>query len=375
MAKPNLFKVAHQNIQGFASKENEIELFLDNLNVDIFCVTEHWFKNHQLNLYNNELYSIGSSFTRKKAIHGGSLILLRNHFEFKNRLDIVGLSVERNVELSCVEVDRYIIVCVYRPPSACFDNFENIMEKTLNCITRKNGLIIVCGDFNVNLLEDTALTTRLMSLINCYNLRPQFLEPTRVDKQSASCLDNIFCNFEVKTKLNSDFLGSDHFGQIVGINKSLDPASGEMVCRPINKLRRDKFRKAISEKLPFLKFHDKNPNHMYKTLFRCVKTESDKIFTIKKIRVNDKLNFCDWASPGIYKSRKVLYELYKLKRDNVNNPSFIDHIKQYSKIFKKVCKIAKSLHLKKKIIQSDNKIKATWKVVNTVTGKYKSKAL
>ncbi|XP_072943517.1 uncharacterized protein [Epargyreus clarus] len=37
-----------QNIQGMIGKDLEIELFLDNSNVDILCITEHWLKTEQI---------------------------------------------------------------------------------------------------------------------------------------------------------------------------------------------------------------------------------------------------------------------------------------------------------------------------------------
>ena len=52
-------------------------------------------------LINYENYTVGSCFNRKSMLHGGSLILIKNCIKFKQRNDIVGLSVEHCVELSC----------------------------------------------------------------------------------------------------------------------------------------------------------------------------------------------------------------------------------------------------------------------------------
>ena len=53
-----------------------------------------------------ENYAVGSCLNRKSMLHGGSLILIKNGFKFKQRNDIVGPSVEHCVKLSCVELDR-----------------------------------------------------------------------------------------------------------------------------------------------------------------------------------------------------------------------------------------------------------------------------
>ncbi|GBP93810.1 hypothetical protein EVAR_59353_1 [Eumeta japonica] len=41
---------------------------------------------------------VASSFSREKAIHRSSLILLKNNTKYKERSDIVSLSVERTIE-------------------------------------------------------------------------------------------------------------------------------------------------------------------------------------------------------------------------------------------------------------------------------------
>jgi len=53
------------------------------------------------------------------------------------------------------------------------------------------------------------------------------------------------------------------------------------------------------------------------------------------------------------------------------DPVFVQYVRNYSKIFKKVCNTAKALYISKKIKQSKNKIKATWNVINNETGRTK----
>lgn len=106
----------HQNIQGISSKLLEIEIFLEKTKFDVVCFTEHWLKDYQM-LINYENYNVGSCFNRKTMLRGGSLILIKKRLKCKQRNDIVSLSVEHCIELSCVELDKHVILCVYRPPS------------------------------------------------------------------------------------------------------------------------------------------------------------------------------------------------------------------------------------------------------------------
>ncbi|RVE41742.1 hypothetical protein evm_013606 [Chilo suppressalis] len=114
-----------------------------------------------------------------------------------------------------------------------------------------------------------------------------------------------------------------------------------------------------------------NNNILYEDLFNLIKDEFNKIFKRKVIKCHSsKKNFSDWATPGIYKSRNKLYQLYALKATS-SDPKFIEYVKNYSKTFKKVCAIAKAKFLSKKISLSDNKIKTTWNIINNETGRNK----
>lgn len=48
-----------------------------------------------------------------------------------------------------------------------------------------------------------------------------------------------------------------------------------------------------------------------------------------------RVGFSDWATPGIYRSRNKLYELYAARELMFHDPAFILKIINYSKTFKK----------------------------------------
>ncbi|XP_028043268.1 uncharacterized protein LOC114252813 [Bombyx mandarina] len=96
--------------------------------------------------------------------------------------------------MACVELERFIVVSVYRPPNSLYDFFENIMERVLLKLSVSNKHVFICGDFNINLLENTNATIRLRTLLKSYNLSNLFSEPTRITSTSATCIDNIFTN-------------------------------------------------------------------------------------------------------------------------------------------------------------------------------------
>lgn len=368
MGMPGTLHVVHQNMQGLPSKVLELELFLNRFTVDIMCITEHWILEHELLPYYVN-YSIVSSYRRINYIRGGSLIIVNNKLKFKERKDIANLTIERTIELSCVELERHIVVSVYRPPDSDFALFESTMEdvmlRTFDC----NKTIVICGDFNID-IPVNPLSDRLLNLFKCYNLNHLFEEPTRVTQTTATCLDNIYCNSIPVSKSVVKNFDSDHYGHSARFAYNSVDKTEAFTYRPITECRIKKFQNSIELKMSLVPCLD-DPDVLFANVSNLINKEFKDTFKLKTCKASVSVKFADWATPGIYKSRNTLYDLYAARETRINDPTFIQHIKNYSKTFKKVCHAAKSLYISNKIKRSTNKIKATWKIVNNETGKSK----
>lgn len=312
-----------------------------------------------------------SCFNRQATSGGGSLILVKNGTKTRERRDIGNLSIERVIELSCIELDRYIIVCVYRPPTGDIKLFSKIMEDALKCTFNSNKNTIVCGDFNVDLLTESRNKKDLLNLFKSFNIFPLFMEPTRITVHSATCLDNVFasCNYIDKKLINC--LQSDHSGQVVTFSATTGNENNQILCRPITEHRTKIFCSNLGKTLPLLTLKNK-PNELYNALLNVVTLEFEKVFKPRKVPILPKISFCDWATVGIRVSRNHLYALYE-RKSTFSTENLSTHIKTYSRIFKHVCREAKSKYINKKIKDSENKIKTVWNIINQETGKVKSR--
>ncbi|KAI8426716.1 hypothetical protein MSG28_014422 [Choristoneura fumiferana] len=74
----------------------------------------------------------------------------------------------------------------------------------------KSHKIVMCGDFNTNILGDKNEARDFVQLLNTYNLKCHVKEPTRVTKHSSTCIDNIVSNLELKNVTVIDLAISDH---------------------------------------------------------------------------------------------------------------------------------------------------------------------
>ncbi|GBP83847.1 hypothetical protein EVAR_64112_1 [Eumeta japonica] len=99
------------------NNENETVIYSDELGIG---------SSPMLSGYMN--HRVASSFSRERSIRGGSLILIRNNLKFKERTDIVGLSIERVIEIVCVELERLVVMSVYRRPHSSYELLEFVMD-------------------------------------------------------------------------------------------------------------------------------------------------------------------------------------------------------------------------------------------------------
>ncbi|KAJ8733610.1 hypothetical protein PYW07_014161 [Mythimna separata] len=291
----NVLKLVHQNIRGnFLKRVKKIEQFLEENDIDIFCVTEHQLLEKDGNdFFDFDNYKLGSWFRRNKTTMGGSLIIIHKNCKFKERSDIsVNFSTEEIIEIACVELEDIVVLCVYLPKSIYYNHFEPVMNRVLRKVCLLNKNVIVCGDFNINLFENTKKEiVSIKNLFKSYNLNLLFLEPTRVTEGNATCIDNIYTNILPESKQIIRILKSDHFGQLITfVNEEKNKVVRNItdnVNNCVDNWRLDKLRKQF----PYV-CTSNDPNKVCDSFFHIFGTEfisSETSGTIKDNEIKDRI--------------------------------------------------------------------------------------
>lgn len=109
-------------------------------------------------------------------------------------------------------------MCVYRSPvgdiGVFMDNLDRLINKlVINKTNNVNKQIILCGDFNIDLMDkNNNITKMFVDMLDGLNLKCVITDPTRISFQRASCIDNIIVDknsiFNSRV-IKSDL--SDHF--------------------------------------------------------------------------------------------------------------------------------------------------------------------
>jgi exonuclease III len=67
---------------------------------------------------------------------------------------------EQDLEIDAVQINlsrsKLIIICIYRAPTGNFDYFLHKLDYILNSYYKDNMEFIICGDINVNYLENNS---------------------------------------------------------------------------------------------------------------------------------------------------------------------------------------------------------------------------
>ena len=104
-------------------------------------------------------------------------------------------------------------------------------------------------------------------------------------------------------------------------------------------------------------------NNFLNTYLRCHYSSFNK----KTIKIPHDNNH--WITTGIKTSCKKKRELFHLCRLNNNDAHLVDYYKKYCKTLSNVILTAKKLHYNRLILNSNNKIATTWKIINYENGK------
>lgn len=362
-----------------------------NLNFHVMCLTEHWQDQASSNGFSIRNYKRMSNFSRQTNF-GGSCILVKESFaEFcKNRDDLISLSIEGCVEISAIElklkkylglahctkkIGNTVILSVYRPPNACVNTFIETLDVVFSKISSEKKFIVCCGDFNIDFQENNSIhKLDLQSLFQSFSLTVTSNHLTRINKNTHNNGTQIDYIVTDLTNFNGSTINtglSDHEGQVLELSGNIPPKQKQAYSkiRPINSLLVGKLKDALSRENWSPVFASNNPDEMFNIFFNIFKYNLDIIVPEKNIPLIKSKFVNEWFTAGIKKSCETMKKLHHLKK-TITDEQFLNYYRQYKKVYRKVLVQAKKLCIARKIYNSENKVKCTWRVIKEETNKY-----
>lgn len=320
---------------------------------------------------------MASVFCRTHYEGGGTCIMLKNGLEYTKCFEIESLAIEYVIEICAIiipSLDIILIVMYWPNSSREVDTFITQLERILKLVqtkfSKKN--VIIGGDLNVDFLSSTRQAKDLLKLFKSYNFYQNVKKPTRICKNSSTCLDIIFTNFD-KQRLSIDIKEygiSDHKGVLINLLQA--PPNYNNNYFTIKRIFNTKTMNAFQNKLLLVNWADviKKDNTMNENFlsFHTKLTETLDA-TIPKVKVKNKqCNKKSWLTPGIKKACRNKRFL-KLLVAHFNEPIINDYYKKYEKTLKKTVITSKRINYIKRMSSSKNKTKSMWQIIKEKNNK------
>ena len=178
-----------------------------------------------------ENYKLGAHYCRQLREKGGVANFVHNSLGFSD-IDIAQHCKEQDIEICVLKLSygalNICVLTLYRAPSGNFSSFSIKLDTILQSLYTPMLHFIVCGDININYLNESENKNQLDNLLLSYNLTSTINFPTRVQNTSATAIDNIFIDvsqFESYTVTPIINGMSDHDAQllIISTDYSHDP--------------------------------------------------------------------------------------------------------------------------------------------------------
>jgi hypothetical protein len=357
----------------------ELDLVLKSRvhNIDVLCFTEHWIKEDYLTTIQIDQYKLVSHYGRKNNNHGGSRIYVKKSICTKDVKCLQDISVEKDFEMSVSEVVTYgyIIVCIYRSPDGNFRVFLKNLELVIQKIQSKKKKIVLCGDWNLNFLIDSTRIHELENLLLSYDLINTVSSPTRITSSSESLIDVIVTNREyLEQRATVIDLGlSDHLAQIIRIHREKRINTIKIIVkRQFTNSTVEEFMNLLSQESWVEVFNQSDVNASLEAFLLIFLHYLNIAFPYKRVKLRERVNK-RWLSKGLITSSNRMKVLNNLKRIYTLRSKDLNYITEYQRIYKKIVKEAKKRDNDRFIIESKDRTKAMWQLINKEIGKTQEK--
>lgn len=245
-----------------------------------------------------------------------------------------------------------------------FEKLDDLLHKLENN-KKKSSRIVLCGDWNINLLRANKHTQTLTDILHNYNIKIYIKTPTRKN----ACLDIVASNIQGCKGITENLYLSDHNTcQILSFytnnyhktkywTEYKTDFSYENIYKFYDYINSLTFNDVLQEKdtnKSFNLFHD-----IFMLLF-------DQCFPLIKLKCSNKPKKINWITKGLKQSckhKRILYYSY-LKSDKTSKKQNKYKYIKYSKMLQKCINSAQKLCNSNIIHNAKNKCRASWQIIH-----------
>ncbi|KAK2556625.1 putative RNA-directed DNA polymerase from transposon X-element [Acropora cervicornis] len=368
------FSILHTNVRSLRRNIDNLQVhLLDELDYQfsVIGITETKITNSSGLDFNARLSNYQFEYVPTPLSCGGVGMYINNCLKFK----VLERTSKEAFQALWIEIESpksKNIVCgvIYRQHNDP-EQFLQYLDMTLEKLSSSDKAVYLMGDFNIDLLkcEISDYSHNFLLSLQCYSFFPVIDKPTRVYKNSATLIDNIFVNrFDHKISggnIVSEI--SDHYSQFCFIH-SLTPKNLTTKCkiRDYSNFSEECFINDVSEtdwnSLMANGPVDKCFSSFYNKLNKLINKHAPfKTLSKRKAKQFSK----PWITKGLRKSIKIKNRLfysgdilkYKLYRNRIVSLS----------------RLSKRLHYEAYFTANLKNMKKTWEGINELLNRQRNR--
>ena len=247
----------HTNIGSLQANFNKMDDLLVDLawDFDVIAVSETWNDVKNQTNFTPPLLDGYLPYTgvTGSSQNGGCGFYIKDNLSPTHRPDLEFKVEDKEAQSECHWLElisdsspNTIIGVFYRHPSGQTDKFFQLLQSSLKKLKKENKRTIICGDFNLNLLNfdlDKKVNSFLCTMLE-YSFHPWITEPTRItNSNKPSLVDHIFTNtFDNPVSGNIlEQISYDHLPNFIILNDDKTKKLDQTLKRDKKKFNAQKF--------------------------------------------------------------------------------------------------------------------------------------
>ena len=378
------FSILHVNICSINANSENLELLINNLdhNFDVLALSETWTPKDKQNLGKlNHITGYQKFYgTEGHTLKSGCGFYVKKGLKFTPRKDLdISFADDKNEYQSCwIEIllenqPNILIGTHYRHPKKHSDHkFNEDLKSTLHKIKKGNKYIVICGDFNYDLLkhEYNDHINEFLNTITSTFLQPCITEPTRIIQGNRpSLVDNIFTNIFNKELYSGNILDkiTDHLPNFLIIKNIKNYYKIKNIkLRDMINFNHDKYLSDLQEldDINWLQFEDINEAfNAYQNKFLEIINNNAPYITLSNKASKQRQK--PWVTSGIIKSIKYknkLFGKFIKSKEKFWYERYKNHLHMISKLISK----SKKNYFRKFFQENHTKSKVIWTKINEI---------
>lgn len=392
------YSILSFNCRSLGKKFGEIALYVEKLKqegcqIGIICIQECWLargadiSTFKLDGYHKPSFKGSSASTR-----GGLVTFIHETLKCKDLPSPHRYDLWETIftEICDPVGNKAILINVYTPPRDNKTTLEFLtdFEISLQFLANKKCPLILCGDINIDLLKigiKNSIAENFFDLLINYSLLPKITRPTRMEKNSATLLDNIFCSFSPDFPLYPSAIPthrfSDHqpcLSMLPLTTTKTPPKTCYITIRKNTPEARANFAKELSDINfeNFLGSLNGDNSLKYNKFYETFNNLYNKYFPQKKVKFKKHQHMKNpWMTKGLLKSltkRDKLYsKLKKTSSSDKRHENLSAQLKNFNKVLRRLIALAKKSYYHSCFNYFLNDIKKTWQTINALLSRGK----